>query len=212
MYYPNFLPHHNQPMLLTEAEHQHPQQVIVAFFECYHLVDARRSLKRCLKAAFSHRRLRRKGLLDIIALREALLRLLEAATLLRDEGKAALPEDEPDPLNPLWYLGRNTGEHTHWDYLPRHLSQKQYRNPYRVFHQCARKSTLPLWRGLLEGLVAAASYANMHGEDGCIPYSDKEPCARAQCSRLVQLVEAAHLVYVRERLGEQEQQNVKKCA
>ncbi len=139
-----------------------------------------------------------------MALQPALLRLLEAATLLGKTCKATLADDEPDPMNPRWYLGRHTDKFTHWDFLPRHLSQKQYRNPYHVFHQCTRKSTLPQWRALLEDLLAAASYCNMHGEDGCISYSDKEPSARAHCKRLVELVEAAHLIYVREGLWEQQ--------
>ncbi|HEY4151031.1 MAG TPA: hypothetical protein VGM41_18965, partial [Chitinophagaceae bacterium] len=193
-------------VLLLEEEYDDPKRVIVQFFDANHLQDALSQLKSCLKAAFSKRRLRRRTLLSMMAFREDMLRLLEAATLLKDEGKSTIPEDAADPLATSWYCASIGRDYTEWDYLPRHLSRKQYFNPYRVFKQCSNMSTLPEWRVVIEGLIDAAAYRGMEGEDGCICHSNEEPNAYSQCKRLVELVEAAHLIYVRERLFDQDKQ------
>jgi hypothetical protein len=212
MYYPDFLPHHRLPALLLEEEYNNPKLVIVQFFEASHLQDALAQLKFCLRAAFSNQRLRRRALLSMMSLKEDLLRLLEAATLLRDEGKSTIPDDDTEPLATRWYCASVGRDYTEWDYLPRHLSRKQYFNPYLVFKQCNKKSTLPEWRVVLEELLNAASYRNMEGEDGCITYSNNEPNAYSQCKRLVELVEAAHLVYVRERLFDRNEEQHEEAA
>ncbi len=212
MYFPDFLPHHKLPVLLNEEAYKNPKQVIIQFFDSYHLVDAVTQLEDCLLCAFSHLRLRRKPLLRIMAMKEMLLVLLEAATLLKDEGKATLAADEPNPMDTRWYYYNKYKDYEEWDYFPHHLCKKQYYNPYIVFKQCSKKSTLPQWRSLLEGLFAAAAYYNMTGEDGCINYSSAETNAYTQCKRLIELVEAAHLVYIRERLFEPKTNQNKEAA
>ncbi len=103
MYYPDFLPHHRLPVLLLEEEYDDPKRVIIQFFDANHLQDALSQLKGCLKAAFSNRRLRRRTLLRMIAFKEDMLRLLEAATLLKEDGYSTIPTNDADPLASGWY-------------------------------------------------------------------------------------------------------------
>ena len=200
MNYPDYLPHHNQPAVLTEEQYNDPIHAIYDFFDWYDLVHARARLCLWIKTAFSNRRLRRTTLLEVLTLKEDLVPLLEAATLLQDDNRWNIPDDEQDIIHPRWYFYKAYDRLNQWHYQPRHLTERQYRNPARVFKQCTMRSTLPEWKTYLDSLFYAACYSNIGGYDGCVGHSEKEVNAHGQAGRLVMLLEAAHLVYVRERL------------
>jgi hypothetical protein len=196
MLYPK-LPLQNLPQNLSKQEMRNPYIVIQDFFETYHLHDAINYLRKWLRSAFTRKsRLNKSQSLFLLDLQEQITRLLEAALLLKDDpstdGKALnLTADDATLLNPaLYYTPHKTV--LAWDCFPRHLSRAEYANPYSVFEKCLEQLDLAGWRQLLKDLFYAATYdVNI-----CEEVQDDDLYHTCRC--LFKLLEACHLVKVRE--------------
>ncbi len=203
MYHPNHEPHYNTPYLLTEEESANPRSVIRVFFDCAHYPVQVQLLLFWFKNAFGYRRLRRKTLLRVHDFKGQLLRLLEAASLMTDKGKSTIPAKETNIMNQRWYVRQPAPGYCAWDYFPRFLTRQQYRNPYLALQQCTAKRTLPQWRTILDDVYDAACQCSTNGDEnaGTIFNDVVEPNIHLRCLQLLQLVEAAHLILVREKPG-----------
>jgi hypothetical protein len=187
------LPHH-----LTGQEMQNPHLVIKDFFSCYDLPFAILQLENWVRSAFAEKsRLSKSDSLLLLDIQEHLIRLLEAALLLDDEssseGKTMDVQTAPDStlLNTaLFYTPHPTTQA--WDCFPRHLSRTEYRNPYHVFTICLGQLDLAGWRKFLKGLFYAATY------DTPISGAINDDDIQYTCKCLYKLLEACHLIKVRE--------------
>jgi hypothetical protein len=199
MYYPNHLPYHNSSFLLTEEENEKPQLVIPSFFDCYGYPETMRRLQLWINTAFAYRRFNHRTALEMLDIKSQLMRLLEAASMLTDSGLGDIPDANADLFNPRWYYNPSPG-YTAWDFFPHHLSEQEYRTPYLVLEECIQKRTLPQWRSILDDLYDGACYRSTNGEEhsGAIYQDTNEDNIRQRCRQLLKLIEACHLILVRE--------------
>ncbi|HSC39356.1 MAG TPA: hypothetical protein VLD19_15845, partial [Chitinophagaceae bacterium] len=118
-----------------------------------------------------------------------------------DNGRSDIPAKETDLFQPRWFYDYIAPDRTAWDYFPRHLSEQQYRQPALVLEECRTKRTLPEWRSILDLLFLAACQrsANHENYSGSIYQVTYENNIGQRCRQLLQLVEAAYLIDVRER-------------
>ena len=201
MYYPNHQPYHNLPLLLDENECKNPRKVIPAFFDCYGYPCTMHYLQLWFNTAIAHRRFNHRTVLEMLSLKSELLKLLEAASIFTDNGRSNIPAKETDLFQPRWFYDYIEPGHTAWDYFPRHLSEEQYRRPALVLEECRTKRTLPEWRSILDVLFFSACHRSANNENysGSIYQVTYENNIGQRCRQLLQLVEAAHLIDVRER-------------
>jgi len=73
---------HNNPLLLSKEEMEHPQKVLSEFFECYGLKDIRACLKEWLYEAV---RTDETLQMNFLVLHDHIMKLTEAAWLLHNE-------------------------------------------------------------------------------------------------------------------------------
>ena len=78
-----------------------------------------------------------------------------------------------------------------WDCFPRHLSSRQYHNPYRVFKKLANSMAADEWKQMLQDLL---EYAMMKAT---ITDAHSASTILMVQKRLCQLLEAGHLLAVR---------------
>ena len=86
---------------------------------------------------------------------------------------------------------------TVWDFFPRFLSEKEFKNPYRVFRKFFQRFSLPQWRDQLYELVYYSLISDGTDTAGFeIDYPDVY-------LMLQKLVEPSHLIQVHENLKNQ---------
>ncbi len=167
---------------------------IEAFAEIFSYMDMggwRRLITKMAAHALSgkiyHRRAPGDVLVDMKVVRSALM----AAHVLQDAtGKdmAAATQE----LRGSWPYGSGMGTLNHWDDFPRTISFKEYCHPCTVFKKRFRKRSLSEWINDWEQLVTTAlSPCNLDGERWVL---------RTRTG-LLKLLEAAHLVWIREGGG-----------
>jgi hypothetical protein len=126
--------------------------------------------------------------------------LLEVATLL-DENQTASPPEGANWMDQRWWLAKTLDDYEPFDYCPRHLTRMEYENPYLVFYKCRRKYTLVEWRQRLQDLWEhCCSSVHMY------EFMD-HPSIASDYKPLPKLLEAAHLIYVREIAKSKAQKN-----
>jgi hypothetical protein len=198
-----YLEHHPVdyfPRHLLQDEIADPRLAIRRIFdEELNMVDARKWLDKWLNTLFGEKQvLGRKFIVLLMDLQEALLKLLEAAYLLQLEDPSLHKEVSITVMKgtglpvPSLYCGLTHKEYTAWDYFPRHLTRKEFTDPYRVFEKLCRYKHLPEWRDTLQNFFSAAvSGARIYEccQDSNVYLTGKY---------LLKLVEAVHLVNVRE--------------
>ena len=103
---------------------------------------------------------------------------------------------EPVLRNPALYCSKlYTGE-THWDYFPRHLSRAEYLDPYWALEKCFQHKSSTEWKEFLMGLFYAAAK-----DDNTLAEDCHDADVYRSCRGLFKLLEACHLIKVRERGG-----------
>ncbi len=196
MSYPEYL-FQNLPQNLTRPEMCNPYIAIAEFFSAYDLPGARRDLDKWFRSAFAEKsRLGKKESLSLLDLQEQLIRLLEVAQLLNDdsandEKALRLTADDTVLMNTALYYNPRKNSLA-WECFPRYLSRTEYANPYIVFEKCLGQLDLTGWRKFLKDIFYAATYDTQINEavnDDDLYYT---------CKCLFKLVEACHLIKVRE--------------
>jgi hypothetical protein len=178
-------------------EIRNPYIVIKEFFSCYDLPGARRDLDKWFRSAFAEKsRMGKKESLSLLDLQEHLIRLLEAAQLLNDdsandEKALQLTADDAALMNTALYYNPRRNSLA-WECFPRYLSRTEYANPYIVFEKCLGQLDLTGWRKFLKDLFYAATY------DTQINEAVNEDDLYYTCKCMFKLVEACHLIKVRE--------------
>jgi hypothetical protein len=123
-------------------------------------------------------------------LRDELIRLLEAATLLEPNATTILPAGA-DALEPRWWRVQPYGDYVPFDYLPRALSRQQYEQPFMVLIKCRSLYTLSQWREHLLNLWSAGWTSSRWHE-----ITDADTAHRV-ARHLPRLLEAAYLLDIR---------------
>jgi hypothetical protein len=191
MYFSDYPPAVEQPLCLSQAEWQNPKTVITVLFELYDYVSLKKRLRQWLKTVMADRRLPRKALYYAQELKEHLTRLLEAGCLMKPCDKSHLPKNA-DWMDSRWWLIHVREDHMSFDYFPTSLSRREYKDPYRVIIGCLSRYTLPDWRNLLEDTWLAGLTT-----DTLYSLQDIRT-ANHVCRVLPKLLDAVHLIYVRE--------------
>jgi hypothetical protein len=126
-------------------------------------------------------------------------KVIEAAELLTDEpgnrekGAVITPSSESDLLNPYFYCSQTQKEFPAWQCFPRHLSRSEYLDPYWVLEKCFQRKSSAEWRAFLMDLFCAASK-----NDNSIVDDTHDIDIYRTCRYLFKLLEACHLIKVRE--------------
>ena len=188
------------PRVLLQDEIAAPRLALHRIYdEELNMVDARKHMEKWLSCVFyDNYAPGRKFILVLMNFQDVLLKLLEAAHLLTLEDPV-LRKDIPItvikttglPL-PSLYCGAAYKHYTAWDYFPRYLTRKEFTDPYRVFDKLARYKRLPEWRDLVQNLFSSA----VSGKRIYTCCDDQNLYLTGRL--LLKLIEAAHLVYVRE--------------
>lgn len=178
-----------------------PYIVIEDFFSALSLSNYRKYILSVLYAANSTKYWKKEDPGSLVYFQKKMEDLMDATHLLskRDKGKKATKTKiRIDPqalamevLDSGLYSDPRRG-HTQWEVFPRSLSKKEFLDPYLVFERFFQYRSLKEWHKELKEIIFYALSPHSCAEDGV----DFE---LLKINELLQkLVEAAHLISVRE--------------
>lgn len=136
---------------------QHYQK-IDEFYDIYDLPAARKMLTRCIKAACTEQvweQLPANVLFfteQLTILSKAAVKIIEHHSFLNEV------EIEPDADNSVWMLNQYAlycgwcKYRTPWDYFPRHLSKKEFLDPYAALQKFAAYHNYKEWKKLIDNI------------------------------------------------------------
>jgi hypothetical protein len=169
-----------------------PYQVIADFFCSAGLSAYRKCIKDVLKAACGKHIWRKYNPGDLLYEFKMIESIVNAAYLINKENKTSpLIIKKESSFNPNLFCGWHV-DSTQWDYFPRVLSFKEYANPYLTFKRFFKYLTLPKWKQELQDLLEYALVETSLAEAGM------EKDMLSLYLHLTKLIEAAHLIDVRE--------------
>ncbi|MFT3949812.1 MAG: hypothetical protein QM763_22805 [Agriterribacter sp.] len=164
-----------------------PYQVIAGFFAEAHVHHFRTFIKKLICHA-SRADVYKGDSPDDIFLYSKLMRsLIKTAHALRHKKHSAVAIKKDDLFNKKYYRSHYVSADA-WQEFPRYLSEKEYSDPYLVFQQFFSYQSLSSWLQCWEQVVENAFCSDST--------SITDPLT--VCSHLIKLVEAAHLIDVRE--------------
>jgi len=169
-----------------------PYQVIAEFFAAADVASHRKDIKDAIKAACSGHSWSKKNPGDLLFHFEKLESVINAAYLInKEKKKSPLSIGKDDLFNPNLFCSWHA-DLTAWDFFPRSLSLKEFIDPYLVFKRFFKYLSLPEWKRELHDIVEYSLVETSFSE-ACIDF-DTLPIY----FHLTKLVEAAHLIDVRE--------------
>ena len=170
-----------------------PYQTFAEFFSAADLVSHKRTVYDALRAANSNRIYDKRNPGDLLFSLGLLESVINAAYLHnKGKNKSPLSIDVNSAFDPNLFRGWLGGDLTDWDYFPRILSLKEYKNPYIVFKRFFKFQDLANW---MTDFRTIAEYALVKTSlsEGCIDMD-----ILSIYLYLTKLIEAAHLIDVRE--------------
>ena len=169
-----------------------PYQVIAEFFCSAGLTAYRKCIKAALGAVSGKHIWRKYNPGDLLYEFKMIESVINAAYLINKENKTSpLIIKKESSFNPTFFCGWHV-DSTQWDYFPRVLSFKEYVNPYLTFKRFFKYLSLPKWKQELQDLLEYALVETSLAEAGI------EKDMLSLYLHLTKLVEAAHLIDVRE--------------
>jgi hypothetical protein len=173
-------------------------QQIHSFFSGYALPQAGERLTSCIKAAASDKIWKGRSPADLLWFMEELEKLLHIVFCIIDEkdfyNKAIIDENNNESVWQLaryeTYCGRHAKSHP-WDFFPRHLSKKEFLNPYHALQKVCNAFTEEEWKASQKTILQRALSRHPVSE-----FDDSFNPLRIFIL-LHKLLEAAHLVEVR---------------
>lgn len=175
------------------------------FFDNYHLETALQETEGIIKVATTEKAWKKDYPYSLIYFMKMLEDLCEAALVIhynystRDECIVEITTGtgEPDMSRQQQFIIRNRFSNV-WNCFPRHLSPGQYHNPYKAIKKFAGCMSAAEWKKALQELTEYA-LSDSPIDDAYPPYN-----ILTVRQRLLQLIEACHLLEVRS--------NIKKAA
>lgn len=169
-----------------------PYQVIAEFFCSAGLAAYRKCIKDALRAACGKHIWRKCNPGDLLYEFKMLESVINAVYLINRENKTSpLIIKKESSFNPNLFCGWHV-DSTQWDYFPRVLSFKEYVNPYLTFKRFFKYLSLAKWKQELQDLLEYALVETSLAEAGI------EKDMLSIYFHLTKLIEAAHLIDVRE--------------
>ena len=168
------------------------------FFEAFGLPGAVTYTETIIEAAASHRLWKHSQPYGLLFFMENMEDLLAAAYQLNDcyqkEKKVILTagdNDNPDVTDVKTYTNKYCRELS-WENFPRTLTARQFYNPYKAIEKCCAKMSKKQWKKFLRDLTEYAL-------DSRDTISESIPAYNLfrMRRRMLQLIEACHLVHVR---------------
>jgi hypothetical protein len=169
-----------------------PYQAITELFTAADLAYYRRTIKDALNTACSDKVWNKTSPGDLLWFLERLESGINAAYLINNEKKKSpLSIGKEDIFNPNLYCSWHADQ-GEWDFFPRSLSLKEYIDPYLAFKKFFKYLTLAEWKDRLRELMEFALGKTSFSE-ACVDFDTLQIYFH-----LTKLVEAAHLIDVRE--------------
>jgi hypothetical protein len=178
-----------------------PFCTIEDFFSALSLSDYRKYIISMLRAAGSERCWQKRDPGSLLYFQQKMVDLIRAAHILgkigngryRNSRKAIIAAEllDLETIDPSAYLIRKAGN-SQWLLFPRYLSGKEFLNPYRAFRGFFAKKSIKKWEKDLKEIVFYALSPHNSTDD----LMDFDFLGINQS--LQKLVEAAHLIWVRE--------------
>lgn len=173
-------------------------QVIHAFFDCYGLSQAVGILNRIIKTADKENSWKGRSPSDVLFYMDNLTELAEAAFSIVEtyDHKNEVILDH-NKIENIWSLAQYhtwCGWHTHatpWDFFPRHLSKKEFLDPYRALEKFTAYRSLHAWKETLKDILFHALSPTSIAE------FDDGTSILGTWLHLHKLLEASHLIEVR---------------
>lgn len=165
-----------------------PHQVLAQLFDRSGVHDLRRFIHKTMQAALSTKLYKAISPASVLETMRSIYSLLLAAHQLKATKSSAIVVNEADILNPQYFVC-NRHQANAWTDFPRQLSLQEYANPYIVFRKFFKLASLQEWLQLWTDIIETA----LCREDMLFPQNEIKVY-----TQLVKLVEAAHLIDVRE--------------
>jgi hypothetical protein len=173
-------------------------QTIHSFFDAYGLVHARSILQELIKKADSEKSWNRTACCDVLFFTEKLTELIEAIYHIvntYDQQEEAIIEEQTK--EEIWqltnydtYCGSHRN-HTPWDFFPRHLSKKEFVDPYKALEKFTSFRNIDQWKQTIKHLAYYALSSTSINE-----FDDDKSILRTYI-HLNKLIEATHLIEIR---------------
>jgi hypothetical protein len=169
-----------------------PYQTIAEFFSTDSIASYREYIIAMLKTASSNHSWEKSYPGDLLYYLKLIESIINSAFLLNKANKQSpLDIGRNDIFNPNLYCGWHTS-HTEWDYFPRVLSFTEFSDPYLAFKHFFKFLTLADWKS---ELLVISEYALVNTS---LFAAGIEKDMFPIYIHLTKLVEAAHLIDVRE--------------
>jgi hypothetical protein len=169
-----------------------PYQVIADFFCAADLNAHRKIIKDLLSAASSEKIYNKDSPGDLLFHMKLYESIINAAYLINQEKKKSpLEISNYELFNPNLFRGWGR-DITDWDFLPRTLSLKEYKNPYVVLKRFFKFMDLETWKRNLQEILEFAL-----GKDSLFETGVYIDCLSIYL-QMTKLIEAVHLIDVRE--------------
>jgi len=183
-----------------DKDTQYAYECIRSFFDHFVIEDAVSLLESIIKAAASKKIWKKEAPAQLLLYMQLLEELITAAfeitgsCAIRKNAIIANDSGEAAPA-PKDYVSRYRGCNP-WNSFPRSLILKQYRNPYKAIKKFTRYASLLQWKTYIKD---STEYALLDANiDAAMQSSD----VLAIRLRLLQLIEACHLLDVRTNANE----------
>jgi hypothetical protein len=175
-----------------------PYQTIHSFFDYYSLVYARTILKQLIKAADSEKTWKYSSPCDVVCFTEKINELIGAVYSIvgsfDQRPEAVLDKEIIDNCWQLTGYDSYCGGHrndTAWDFFPRHLSKKEFIDPYKALEKFTRYRNSEQWKEVIKELEYHALADTRLDE-----FADSKSMLLTYI-HLHKLIEATHLIEVR---------------
>ncbi|HMK20564.1 MAG TPA: hypothetical protein VK492_20325 [Chitinophagaceae bacterium] len=175
-----------------------PYQTIHSFFDSYGLVHARSILTEIIKKADSEKTWNRSASCDVLFFSERINELIEAVyqigNTVHQHPEIILDKDTEDDIWLLTDYDNYCGFHrndTPWDFFPRHLTKKEFLDPYKALEKFTRFRNRDQWKEVIRDLAYHAL------SDVSLNEFDDSKSALLTYIHLNKLIEAAHLIDIR---------------
>jgi len=175
-----------------------PYQTIHSFFDAYGLVHARSILNELIKKADSEKSWNRSSSCDVLFFSENINQLIEAVFYIvntYDNQTGAIIEENTKEdtwllTNYELYCG-NHRNNTPWDFFPRHLSKKEFLDPYKALQKFTSFRNIEQWKQTIKDLAYHALSKTPLTE------FDEDNSILRTYIHLNKFIEATHLIEIR---------------
>ena len=170
-----------------------PYQIFAEFFSSADVASHKKTVDDSLRAASSRRIFDKRNPGDLLFSLGLLESIINAAYILnKEKKKSPLSIEASNMFDPNLFRGWLGGDLTDWDYFPRMLSWKEFKNPYVVLKKFFKFRSLMDWKTDLRTIAEYALVKTSLSEAGI------DMDILSIYFFLNKLIEAVHLIDVRE--------------